>query len=310
MSSCTFTVPSSLIGALLCAMAPSPVAAQTNAAVVSPAAHEHAARSSLSAEPAVIALLDSARHATDPFRDRNSAIAAGYRRLGMDFPSMGEHWVSPRLVVEGKFEIARPAMLTYVVVNDHPVLTGLVYAIPLSPGEPPPRAFGASAIWHEHNGTVDEESVLPAHHAAPAAALGTRLAILHAWIGVLNPGGTFSAENWALPFVRLGLAVPDRFPPGAARALSLLSGARAYFTDLADAPDTARGELRAVLDECAGLASQVVATPRANADRLGPADLDKLDRAWTATLERVSKIAGTNSAERINGGSLSTAMRK
>jgi hypothetical protein len=300
----------SLIAAFLCFMAPLPIAAQTGAAVVPPAPHDHAVRSSLPAEPAVTALLDSALHATEPFRDRNLAIAAGYRRLGMDFPSMGEHWVSPRLVIEGKFDIARPAMLTYVVVNDHPVLTGLVYAIPLSPGESPPGAFGVSAIWHEHNGTVDEESLVPEHHATPAAALGTRLAILHAWIGVLNPGGTFSAENWALPFVRLGLAVPDRFPPGAARALSLLSGARAYFTDLADAPDTASGEIHAVLDECATRASKVLATARANANRLDAADLAELDHAWSVTLEMVSRISGPESAKRINGGSLPTAMGK
>ena len=38
---------------------------------------------------------------------------------------MGEHWVNPRLVFEGIFDVARPAILTYTGVQGRPVLLGV-----------------------------------------------------------------------------------------------------------------------------------------------------------------------------------------
>jgi len=269
--------------------------------------HAHnAARQTPATDAVTDSLLHLARTAAEQFVDRNAAIAAGYRRLGMDFPSMGEHWVNPRLVIEGKFDIVRPAMLTYVTVRGKPVVTGIVYAVPLERGEAPPAAFGAVAVWHEHNGTVNEESLLPEHHsAASSSGSGTRLAILHAWVGSPNPAGPFAAENWALPFVRLGLRPPDRFPDGAARTLSLLSGGDRYYLELIRSWG-GLPTVSAALSDCAAVASRI-AVPAVGADReLSAGEVRELDQAWTTLVGRVAGIAGPDAARRINGGVLPT----
>ena len=246
-------------------------------------------------------LLDVARKASDAFSDRNAAIAAGYRRIGMDFPSMGEHWVNARVLFDGVFDAARPAILTYTVANGRPVLLGVVYAIPLAPGQDPPAAFGPGAMWHEHNGSLEEESLLPEHHSMPAAASGTRVAVLHAWVRAENPDGVFAAENWTLPFIRQGLAVPAAFPSGAARALSLLSGGERYFREMAG--DSASESASLALDHCAAIARNVVSRAQSHGQVLGQADLEELNGAWTAVVLEVQKAAGPDVAKRINGGS-------
>ena len=58
---------------------------------------------------------------------------------------------------------------------------------------------------------------------------GTRLAMVHAWIWTPNPDGVFAADNWALPYVRLGLPAPERVDPAAAQALFLLDGGVDYY---------------------------------------------------------------------------------
>src|SRR4029079_9297482 len=103
--------------------------------------HEHAQSSSTSA--AADALVARARAATEISSDRSVAIAQGYHRVGRDMPSMGEHWISTRLVVDGGFDVTRPQILTYLNVDGKAVLTGVVFAIPLAQGESPPDAFGA-----------------------------------------------------------------------------------------------------------------------------------------------------------------------
>jgi hypothetical protein len=225
----------------------------------------------------------------------------------MDFPSMGEHWVNPRLVFEGIFDVARPAILTYTVVKGRPALLGVVYAIPLAPGEEPPGALGPGATWHEHNGTLEEESLLPEHHSMSTSGGGTRLAILHAWVRAPNPDGIFAAENWALPFIRLGLDVPAGFPKGAARAISLLSGGERYFRELAG--ESANAAATVALARCADVARTVVSRAQVRGQALGQADIMELDRAWSIAVLEVGNAAGPDAAKRINGGVLPRGMR-
>jgi hypothetical protein len=252
-------------------------------------------------QPWVDSLLDVARKSSDAFSDRNAAIAAGYRRIGMDFPSMGEHWVNARVLFDGVFDAARPAILTYTVVNGRPVLLGVVYAIPLTRGQEPPAVFGPGATWHEHNGTLEEETLLPEHHSMPAAVSGTRVAVLHAWVRAANPDGVFAAENWTLPFIRQGLAVPAVFPNGAARALSLLSTGERYFREMAGVSASQSAGL--ALERCAAVARNVVSRAQSHGQALTQADLEELNGAWTAAILEVQNAAGPDVARRINGGS-------
>jgi hypothetical protein len=260
--------------------------------------HDHSAASPPRAV-AVDSLLASARSATEQYRDRKAAIAAGYRRVGRDIPSMGEHWLNTKLLVDGVFDVSRPQLLTYAIVKGRPVLTGVVYAIVLQQGQSPPDAFGAEAQWHEHNGSVDDEALLPEHHSMPSAVSGTRVAFLHAWVHMPPANGMFSAENWAIPFLRLELPVPSHFPEGAARALSLMTGGQEFFADLL-------GEKRSLhlqsLDECAAITDAVAAKARSENRGLDSDDLERLDEAWQGLLRDITLRSGVEFAKRINGG--------
>lgn len=167
------------------------------------------------------------RQATMRFRDRNAAIAAGYRLVGPDFPGMGEHWVNIALLLQHVPESARPAILTYVVVDGKPLLVGAGYAMSLGPGDVPPDFPAGQGAWHLHSGTVEDESFLPRGMAGGNPS-GRRLAIVHAWVWLENRAGIFARNNWALPYVRAALEPPLTSDPGSALALALASGSFAY----------------------------------------------------------------------------------
>jgi hypothetical protein len=178
----------------------------------------------------VIEFVNTAREATARYRDRSAAIADGFRRLGPDFPGMGEHWIHPGRMVDGVIDAARPQALSYAMIDGRPHLLGAIYATPLGPGDAPPDAGPGAGHWHDHTGSIDEESVLLNHTPSAASATSdVRLAMLHAWVWLDNPDGTFAADNWSVPFVRLGLEPPPEPAPAAARALSLAADGVAYY---------------------------------------------------------------------------------
>ena len=170
-----------------------------------------------------------ARRATEKYQDRAVAIREGYRRIGRDFPAMGEHWINIGLVFDGKLDAAYPEILNYASVSGTPQLLGVAYAVPLLKGERAPEWPAGMQGWHDHFKTVEEETVLPQHHSAGQAGDASRLAMLHAWIWTANPAGIFAADNWAIPYSRLEIAVPEDAPAGVAKALSLVNGGAEYF---------------------------------------------------------------------------------
>lgn len=243
-------------------------------------------------------LVELAGAAALRFRSLDSAVAHGYRRLGMDFPAMGEHWVNPGVVLAGKLDPATPAMLSYISVGGVPRLGGIAYALPLDSGETAPPVPGGADMWHEHDGTLEEESTRSAHHGRATSVGGPRLVVLHVWTDVPNPAGPFVAENWSLPFARLGLIPPPLFPEGAARAASLLTGGKTYFLAVARASGDTMVVSRA-LDRCAEQAAVVLAHPRANRAVLTPAEVDELDTAWRSALATVA-VQDAGLARRLN----------
>jgi hypothetical protein len=185
------------------------------------------------ADSSTARFLVTARAATERYRDQALAITDGYRRVGPDLPSMGEHWVSIGRVVSNELAGDRPSVLMYVPNGESALLVGVAYTAILGPGAPYPSfPPGASAPWHEHNGSVDEEALPMLHvgHSAPSdtAAVRARLAILHVWLWQENPAGLWTADNWALPFVRAGLR-PPASPDASARALALAMGSAEYY---------------------------------------------------------------------------------
>lgn len=238
------------------------------------------------ASDSVARFVARARAGTERYRDRAAAIADGYRLIGPDFPGMGEHWIQLALLFSARFDVAHPPVLEYAVIGGRPTLVGVAYALPLLPGESPPD-FPSPHAWHDHTATVDEESAVIEQVSSTHTSAGARIAMLHAWIWSHNPAGTFTSNNWTLPFRRSGLAFPDGVAPGpsAARALALATGGDAFAVQQLialghpDATDSAR------------IASAVArARDRAEAWLVGhrhgallePSDLDALASIWRA----------------------------
>lgn len=226
--------------------------------------------------------VEQARAATEKYRDRAAAIADGYRLIGEDFPGMGEHWIHIGLVFDGKYDVAHPEFLTYVELNGMPRLLGVAYAVPLLEGEEPPAAPAGREAWHAHSRGVDDETLVPRHHGADDGSMGPRLAMLHAWVWLDNPQGMFAADNWAIPFLRLGLTPPRAGAVDAGKALSLLSGADAYLAravPAAVAPVAIDAEtLRAAIAR--GRESAESVTRGLSGPALSDAELATLEAAW------------------------------
>ena len=241
------------------------------------AQHTHRAPPPVSLEePAVSAFISAARAATEPYHSIDAAVAAGYRLMGPDMPNMGEHWIHPGRAVQRTFDPEQPAVLTYLIIDGAPVLTGVAYAIPVRPGEAAPQSPIDGAMWHFHSADLNKEAFGPAdpstmHSDAPVESY--RLAMLHAWIWLDNPDGLFAADNWALPYVRVGLPVPEVPNPRAARSVFLLSEGVDYYTEairhMAGADAATLVAVRAVLTTYAQRAQAVVAADGNDPERLG-----------------------------------------
>ena len=199
--------------------------------------HGIAAAQSGSATDKLADFMASARAATARYRDQAAAMADGYRRIGPDFPTMGEHWLSSSIAVLPEVDPDHPPILEYVTVSGKPVLAGVAYTQLV--GDAPPQAPIPAPLsaWHFHRGSVDEESFVLSHAAAPVddlAPVGPRIAVLHAWLWLENPAGLFATDNWALPWRRLGLEPPSWIGSGSAGELAaaLAAGGDRYFATL------------------------------------------------------------------------------
>lgn len=176
----------------------------------------------------VRAFVEQARLAAARYPDLGTAIAAGYRAVGPELPAMGQHWVNAALLYGGRIDAAQPQVLEYATIGGRQVLVGVAYASLLGPGVSPPDDPVPGRLWHAHGGDLDEES-LSDSHAGSGEPDSDRVAVLHVWVPQPNAAGMFAAENWALPFLRAGLAAPPQASEASARALALGTGALPYF---------------------------------------------------------------------------------
>ena len=231
--------------------------------------------------------LARARAGTKRYESQDAEIADGYKLVGVEFPAMGEHWVHLGDVLEDSLIAERPSVLIYVTVQGKPHLAGVAYTDLLHPGEPRP-AFPAAGMWHEHNGSVADESFPLTHEAMQMASSGggdgdaLRLAVLHAWLWTPNPAGVFATENWSLPLLRLGMTAAPGVSRDALNALALALDDDGYFLL------TLRTGLRLTAAE-EDVASGVIAGQRARAEReAGTVQADgRLTAAATVALGRV-----------------------
>ena len=276
-------------------------------------AHDAAAAAAAAAAadaPAAERFAAEARAATARYQSRDAAIADGYRRVGGDFPAMGEHWVSLPRVMADSFAPALPAILTYVQANGVPTLAGVAYTALLERGEQLPDFAPARSYWHEHNGSVVDESFLAEHDTHTGAHGGNgpdgeeaiRVGVLHAWVWLPNPDGVFATDNWTLPYRRLGLAPPPGPPPpDAARALALAAGGADFYADAlraALAPTAAEDTaLTAVLARHRDQLTGRLAAPRPSADTLPPDLSPWLSARWSALWNDIERAVPGRGAE-------------
>lgn len=229
------------------------------------------------------------------FHDRGAAIAAGYRRMGPSFPGMGEHWVHPGLIVRRDVTPGDPPVLCYAEIGGEPRLVAAAYAFPLVRGEPLPPLPGGIHAWHEHDGAVDEETLLLVHPAAASSAgSGMRLVMTHVWTGLDNPDGVFAQNNWRLPFVQAGVTLADEPDMAAGQAMSLVTAGPGYYLRVFDALAELSPSERVAIDAALADARQRVETWTASVGTR-PADaaaLDALSAEWARMWTRLEASVG------------------
>jgi hypothetical protein len=238
------------------------------------------------------------------YRPVSAAIAEGYRRVGADLPSMGEHWVNTRVALRDTLDPRHPPILIYMVVGGERRLAGVAYTKFLQRDDPYPAfPHGIAHAWHDHNGPVDEET-LPLKHLIAHASTprGMRVAVLHAWVPLGNPAGVWSSENWALPWARLGLALPRGAPDAAAKSLSLLAGGDDYFhraaVDAAEVDGEESAALRAVVTRWRDSVARRAEPALAKGELEGPAIAD-LAAMWPQIWDEILGAVNAPAAERL-----------
>jgi hypothetical protein len=235
---------------------------------------------------AQVDFVSAARAGTARYQRQAAAIEDGYRKVGPDFPGMGEHWVNPGLLVAAVLDPSRPPVLEYAMIGGEPKLVGVAYAALVTDSTWPPGLLLPSWAWHTHAGTLDQESFILNHAGVRHTdhpSSGPRVAVAHAWVWLANPAGLYETDNWALPCARLGFTPPAGLSADAGRALALAAGATAYFETLVrvvGAPDSAESvQLRAVLDQAAAEVAQRVGRGTGQTP-LDPQFVPWLESAW------------------------------
>src|SRR3984957_1170814 len=155
------------------------------------------------------ALLQSARRATEKYRDVLVAEADGYHAIGPDVPGMGIHYVGPH---GSNFDVAHPAILLYEKSAENKnafTLVGVSYLFSApegSDGQPLNAPFPKSlANWHRHENlcVLADNSVKSNLSAEQCGARDGHFTaetqwMVHAWILKNSAAGVFSSPNPAV----------------------------------------------------------------------------------------------------------------
>ena len=286
---------------------------------VSALAQEHAhsdhAAAQLSAMDAreLRAQVEAVRAATERYRDHANAVKDGFRLFGQEGPLMGEHWYRRDLVGQ-PLDLRRPSTLQYANIGGRKVLVGVAYSVYRRPGEPLPEGFaGADDHWHTHDvarlasaATADRPFLnwlvqrrIQRGKVGPDGR--NLLTMVHAWVWLDNPDGTFAQQHRALPDLRAGLppewaATGDSasaegiqlLAPGACRAEVSRMGRLARLDD---------SQSRAIVSACEQHAAQL----RARIDRGGGAETANAAaaQAWNGYLLSRSRILRPEQSSRM-----------
>jgi hypothetical protein len=155
-------------------------------------------------------LLETARHATEKYKDVRVAEEDGYGQIGPDVPGMGIHFVGTR--IGSAFDIERPSILLYerdaAAANGY-ALVGVSYllnAVEGADGQPADPPFPKSlARWHRHanicvlaNRSVKTDLTADQCESEGGHFTAETQWMIHAWIWKDSPAGVFSGTNPAV----------------------------------------------------------------------------------------------------------------
>ena len=170
----------------------------------------------------------------DRFQDSNVAVAEGYIHYdGYDSFSMGEHWFNKAIYKSGTCNRSEPSHLQYLVIEGKRTLIGTGYVCtPEKYASEKEKMFDNNIIWHTHgpaycllpNGSAEDYRDLSNSLPNKVSSIdwqticrqegGTpekqKIRMLHTWNWIPSPNGRFAHENFSIPFIRVGLPVPDR----------------------------------------------------------------------------------------------------
>jgi len=268
------------------------------AQMLAPQAPAHAHATTRDDERAVLdSFADEPARRIPRFADRRAAIAAGYRRIGTDFPSMGEHWLHPGALLAQRLDPERPTILAYADIDGRPTLLGAGYVI-TTRGGAAARAPGWPTYWHEHSGLLSDES--GAHvGAAQESDSATHVWVLHVWTALPNPLGRYDSDNWALPFARAGIRPPAEIDADIGRVFSLaVAGGDEYLrrvlTDAGIRTREASARDRAIdaAIEEARVVAVAVAGRAGGTGLLAAPDARALREAWEGLAQRLRAAVG------------------
>jgi hypothetical protein len=153
------------------------------------------------------ALLETARHSTEKYKDVRTAEADGYKAIGPDVPGMGIHFVGP--YGGSSFDVERPAILLYEkdssAVGGYG-LVGVSYlftAVEGPDGQPENPPFPkALAQWHRHTNicVLADRSAHTNLSESQCTTQGGHFTaetqwMIHAWIWKDSPTGVFAPTN-------------------------------------------------------------------------------------------------------------------
>lgn len=243
---------------------------------------------------ALDSLADATARDIARFADRRAAVAAGYRRVGTDFPGMGEHWVHPAALVAGTIDARRPTMLSYATIAGRYTLLGAGFIVRTS-GDERADVPGWPAHWHEHSGLLAEASGVRSS-ARPTDQTSTHIWILHIWTALPNPSGRYDADNWALPFARAGISAPLSIDHDAGQAAGLAVGAgdaylRSALTVTGLRTSRNEGRVDAEISIATGAAAMVLQRSR-DGGTLTATNADDLRRIWSSLRDRLRALIG------------------
>lgn len=242
--------------------------------------------------PALDSLARAAARASVRFADRAVAARSGYRRIGPDFPGMGEHWLHPGALLAGKLDAEQPTILIFATIAGVPRLLGVGFVTTTRGAEPAVGVPGWPEAWHEHSGLLADESGVSPGTGAPS---DTHVWVLHAWTALENPGGAYAPDNWSLPFVRAGIEAPARQELEAARALALATTGDRYLLDLLTDAGLRTPSNAAQIDDVVARSSaqaRVVADRARAAHLLSADDVAALRAEWSALEQSLRAALG------------------